>query len=90
MGDNAPQGHGRERNEGLEIKSRPRESHSESAGNAPHRVRHNRKTSCVEEEKEHLGDIFCPLDTVTSSFYKVEAYSWFYSGIRATTNSFIS
>lgn len=36
MGDNAPQGDGGERNEGLEIKSRPRESHSESGGSASH------------------------------------------------------
>lgn len=54
MGDNAPQGDGGERNEGLEIKSRPRESHSESRGSAPYRMRHNGKTSCVAVEKNTL------------------------------------
>ena len=33
MGDNVPEGDGGERNEGLEIKSRPPESHSESKAN---------------------------------------------------------
>lgn len=68
MGDNAPRGDGGERNEGLEIKSRPRESHSESKGSALHRARHNRKTSCMEVEKKHLGDISCPADMVQRSF----------------------
>lgn len=52
MGDNAPQGDGGERNEGLEIKSRPRESHLESRGSASHRGRHNRKTNDVQKEKQ--------------------------------------
>lgn len=48
MGDNAPEGDGGERNEGLEIKSSPRESHSKSRGSATHRVIRNCKTSRVE------------------------------------------
>lgn len=58
MGDNAPQGDGGERNEGLEIKSRPRESQSESRGSASHRGRHNSKTNHAQEEKKTSSVIF--------------------------------
>lgn len=60
MGDNAPPGDGGERNEGLEIKSRPRESHSKSRGSAMHRMRQNRRTSHVEEENKLFSNISCP------------------------------
>lgn len=76
MGDNAPQGDGVERNEGLEIKSRPPESHSKSRGSTSHGERHNRKTNHLQEEKNVLGNISCPLDIVPRCFYRVEVCCW--------------
>lgn len=77
MGDNAPQGDGVERKkEGLEIKSRPSESHWNSWGSALCGERHNRQTNHLKEEKNFLGDISCPLLIRLRCYYRAEACCW--------------
>lgn len=76
MGDNAPQGDGVERKEGLEIKSRPSESHSNSWGSTLCGERRNRQTNHLKEEKNFPGDISCPLLIRLRCYYRAEACCW--------------
>lgn len=64
MRDNAPQGDSGERNEGLEIKSRPRESHSESRGSASHGARGTIQKQVIRRKKGTFPMIFPVLWTL--------------------------
>lgn len=65
MGDNGPRGDGVERNEGLEIKSRPPESHPKEQGKG-HRTGggiKEKQISCRKRgEKTFRGDISFPVN----------------------------